>query len=243
MNNARVEEHLKSAEHYHELYLKSLRLVYEAQAASARLARVASVDVTASPLLRAATSVPTRSTIEPSRRSTTESPPLKPASVFDGLVLSAEELCDFLPLTPSPSRAASAKIPGSSTPPPPVVPTVLKPLPQQSFSEEDLVAHISSIDESRRDTITALGEVWQKRNELDPSNILSTFDTGEGSRYESATYAVYEVGRDATPKPKQTLSQQGHHAGGDGDGDNRDPSVWRVLKDINSDGSAVGRMT
>ncbi len=236
MNNTRVEEHLKSAEHYHELYLKSLRLVYEAQAANYRPARVGSTDVTASPLLRAAASGPARSIGEPSRRSTTESPPLKPASVFEGLVLSAEESCDFLPLTPSPSRVAS-------TPPPPVVSTVIKPLPQQSFSEEDLVTHIRSIDDSRQDTITALGEVWQKRHDLDASNVLTTFDTGEGSRYESAIYTVYEVGRDATPKPMQTQSQQGHHPGGDGDGDNRDPSVWRVLKDINTDGTAVGRMT
>ncbi|KAK3897618.1 hypothetical protein C8A05DRAFT_38823 [Staphylotrichum tortipilum] len=243
MNTARVEEHLKSAEHYHELYLKSLRLVYEAQAANARLARVGSNDVTASPLLRAATSGPARSISEPSRRSTTESPPLKPASVFDGFVLSAEESCDFLPLTPSPLRVAEAKIPESSTPFSSTVSTILKPLPQLSFSEDDLVGHIRSIDESRQGTITALGEVWPKRNELDASNILASFDTGEGSRYESATYAVYEVGRDATPKPMQTPSHQGHQAGGDGDGDNHDPSVWRVLKDINSAGSAVGRMT
>jgi hypothetical protein len=151
-------------------------------------------------------------------------------------MLSSEEHGDFLPLTP-PSRAASTRALDT------FAPSIPLPLAQQSFSDEELAAHIRSVDESSEDTVTALAEVWQRRNELDASNILTTFETGEGTRYESATYAVYEVGRDGGPTPKQILSEQTYSTSGDGDGDNRDSSVWTVLKNINGDGDAVGRMT
>ena len=148
---------------------------------------------------------------------------------------SGDESADFLPLTPL-SRTASVRT--TETP----VSSVLKPLYQESFTDAELVAHIRSIDEaSQQHTVTALGEVWQKRDELDASNVFTSFEMGEGSLYDSATYDIYEVGRDGVPKPRQT--EQIFLFGGDGDGDNQDSSVWDVLKDINSDGNAVGRMT
>jgi hypothetical protein len=236
MNNPRFEDILKSAEHHHEQYLKNIRLLFETQATNTRITRIGSNDVTASPLLKAVSFGPVPSNGERSRRPTNESPRTQPVSVFDGLVLSGEESGDFLPLT-SPSRTASAKAPDS------LAASVSKSLPRESFSEQGLVDHIRSVDESTQDTVTALGDVWQKRTELDASNILTTFESGEGSRYESATYEVYEVGRDGTPKPKQIQAEQPHFPGGDGDGDNRDVSVWGVLRESNSDGNAVGRMT
>jgi hypothetical protein len=233
MNNARLDEVLRAVEHHHEQYLKNLRLIYDAQPASTRMIRLGSTDVTASPLLKAVNFGPPG---ERARRLTNESPRVQPITVFDSVLDSAEEFGEFLPLTP-PSRTTSART--SET----FVPSISRPLCRESFTEEDLVAHLRVIDESNQDTVTALGDVWQKRNELDPSNLLISFETGEGSRYDSATYDIYEVGKDGTPKPKQIQAEQAHFVGGDGDGDNQDASVWRVLKNVNGDGNAVGRMT
>lgn len=237
MSNARLEDILKSVEHHHEQYLKNLRLLLDAQATITRAARTGSNDVTASPLLKAVSFGPVSAQAngERPRWPPNESPKVKPASV-DGFLLLNDEPGDFLPLTP-PSRTTSGKIPDS------IVPTVSKLLPRESFTEAELVPHIRSIDEAHDGTTTALGDVWQQRSELEPSTILGSFDSGEGSRYESATYEIYEVGKDGTPKSKQLPSGQASVAGMDGDGDNRDASVWSVLKDINGDGNAVGRMT
>ena len=235
MNTPRFEEILRSVEHHHEQYVKNLRLL-EAQTASSRAAKAGNDDVTSSPLVKTHSFGPAQSPSTRPRRPTNESPQMQPALMFDGLMLSGEEQAEFLPLTP-PSRAASTK--SSDT----FVPSISSPLPQQAFSKENLASHIRSIDESCKDTVAVLGDVWHKRNELDASNVLTTFETGEGSLYESATYHVYEVGRDGSPKPKQIQSEQAYLTGGDGDGDNRDASVWRVLKHVNSEGTAVGRMT
>lgn len=231
MNSQRLEDLLKAVEQHHEQYVKNLRLLFETQAASTRTTRLGSIDVNGSPLLRAATfgSAPA----ERSRRLTNESPKIHPVSVFDDHV---EEHAEFLPLTPS--RATSAKSTNEV-----LISSVTKPICQESFKEEDLIAHLYSISETNQDTITALGDVWQRRSDLDASNLLTSFETGDGSCYESATYDFYEVGKDSVPKPKQIQAEQTYFTGGDGDGDNQDASVWRVLKDVNSDGNAVGRMT
>jgi hypothetical protein len=237
MNNTRVEEILKSAEHHHEQYLKALRLLLEAQATSSRMTRSGSNESHPSPLLKAVSFGSAQSNGERPRRLTNESFKTHPVSMSDGLGLlfSGDEHGNFLPLTP-PSRTASAKPEG-------FVPSISRPFPQESFSEGDLVDHIHSIDENNQHAVTALGDVWQKRAELDASNVLGSFESGEGSRFESATYQVYEVAGNGTPELMQIQAEQAYFAGGDGDGDIRDASVWRVLKNINVDGNAVGRMT
>ncbi|KAK4100358.1 hypothetical protein N658DRAFT_507877, partial [Parathielavia hyrcaniae] len=245
MNNTRLEDILRTAEHHHEQYLKNLRLVLDVSATGTRTVRTGSNDVTASPLLKAVSFGPTppQSIGGRARWLTNESTKVKPASVYDGLFLPGEELGEFSPLTPL-SRTASAKAhaPDSSGP----VPSVSKLLPRVSFSEENLVAHIRNVNEASetsRGTVTALGDVWQRRDELEPSTVLGSFESGEGSRCESATYVVYEVGRDGIPQPMPIPSGPAAVAGVDGDGDNGDASVWSVLKDINSNGKAAGRMT
>ena len=237
MNNTRAEEILKSLEHHHEQCLKSVRLLLEAQATSSRMSRSGSNESNPSPLLKAVTFGSVQSTGEHTRRLTNESPKIHPVSVSDGLGLlfSGDEHGTFLPLT-SPSHTASAKTEG-------FVPSISRPLRRESFSEEDLVDHIRSIEENNQHAVTALGEVWQQRAELDASNVLGSFESGEGSRFESATYQVYEVARNGTPELMQIQAEQPYFAGGDGDGDIRDASVWRVLKDTNVGGNAVGRMT
>lgn len=237
MNNPRLDEFLRQADHHHEQYIKLLRLLHESQgAAVSRAPRPSNNDLTPSPLFKAVSFGPgpcQSNGTERARRLTNDSPKAKPASVFDGME-SAEESCDFLPLT-SPPRTTCARTDVFAH-------SVSRPLGKESFSEEDLVSHIRSIDEKHQDTATALCDVWHKRGDLDASNVLTSFDTGEGSRYDSATYEIFEVGRDGVPKSKLIQPEQACSSF-DGDGDNLDTSVWRALRNINADGNAAGRMT
>ncbi|KAK4111581.1 hypothetical protein N656DRAFT_141307 [Canariomyces notabilis] len=239
MNSSRVEEIIRSLEYHHEQYIKNLRLLQEVHSnASVRATRLINNDVTASPLIKAVSfgQVSAQSTGSlGARRLTNDSPTTQPSPVSDA-VEPAEEP-PFLPLTP-PIRSNSART--SET----IVPSVQRPLLKETFSEEGLLIHLRSIGETNHDTITALGEVWQKRDELDISSVFTGFETGEGSPYANATYEILEIGMDSIPRHKQIQSDQGFLGGaGDGDGDNQDSSVWRVLKDINADGDAVGRIT
>lgn len=239
-SSSRFDELLRQADHHHEQYIAYLRLLHEAHAAAIpRTMRASTSDITASPLIKAVSFGPgpgQSNGLERARRLANESLKARPDPVFDGLESCEESSCDFLPLT-APSRTTLART--SET----LVSCVLRPLEQESFSEGHLVSHIRSIDEGNQDTVTALGDVWHKRNELDASNVLASFETGDGSRYDSATYEIFEVGRDGVPKPMQVQPEQTYVGGGDGDGDNQDASIWRVMKDINADGNAVGRMT
>ncbi|KXX80744.1 hypothetical protein MMYC01_203827 [Madurella mycetomatis] len=205
MNNPRFDEILRQADYHHEQYIKFLRLLHEAQAAAvSRAPRPSNSDLISSPLFKAVSFGPgpcQPNGAERARRLTNDSPKIKPASVFDGLE-SAEESCDFLRLTPLP-RTTCARTDV-------FVHSVSRPLEKESFSEEDLVSHIRSIEEKHPDTVTALCDVWHKKDELDASNVLTSFDTGEGSRYDSATYEIFEVGRDGVPKSKLIQPDQAY---------------------------------
>ncbi|KAK3346739.1 hypothetical protein B0T25DRAFT_592806 [Lasiosphaeria hispida] len=114
---------------------------------------------------------------------------------------------------------------------------VLEPLARESFSEEDLATHLGSLDEAKPATVTALGDVWHMRNEMDASSILENFDPVEDGPYISATYEVYEVGRDGIPEAQHTNN-------GDEEGEVLEAStVWETLREVNSGGASVGRMT
>ncbi|KAL2255750.1 hypothetical protein VTK26DRAFT_2763 [Humicola hyalothermophila] len=225
-----IDELLKAIEHHHEQYVKNLRLLLEIQAPSTHTTRLGSSDANGSPLLRAAT-VPA----ERSRRRMNEFPKGHPVSTFDDHV---EEPGDFqfLPLTPL-FGTTSARADGTPAH------LVSKTVCRESFTEEDLIAHLYSLDETNQDTATVLCDVLRKRNESDASNLLSTFETGDGSYYETATYDIYEVGKDGCPTLKQAPIEESHMTSDDEDGYYQDASVWKVLKEVNSGGNAVGRMT
>ncbi|KAI0129180.1 hypothetical protein BJ170DRAFT_594999 [Xylariales sp. AK1849] len=113
---------------------------------------------------------------------------------------------------------------------------VQQPLPKYSFSDHELLSHLQSArfgDAAQ----TALDDVYQKRGELDKSTMFQAFDDRHDKLYDSATYEVYEIGRDGAAKSK--------HAAEDNDTELilDAKTVWDTIKHVNFDGDAVGRMT
>lgn len=232
MSYPQAEEYLRSAEHHHEQYMRNLRLFHGIQPApgTPRSPRPASSEWPASPatFLRSSTfSLPhlQSATSERSRRPTNESPSTRPLLLQDGLSDHSDR--SFLPLTSPPSTTTPTEVPSSC---------VVEPLKNQSFSDSDLVKHIKEIPETQTDTITALAEAIQKRDEIDASNVLTSFEHGKESYYKSATYQFYEV--NSIEKGGATEQKRGET-----DGDNRDASVWSILREVNTSGKAVGRIS
>ncbi|KAK0673652.1 hypothetical protein QBC41DRAFT_352535 [Cercophora samala] len=241
MDSSRLDDLLKSLEHHHEQSLKTLRQYRDVQSNPAQRPRPSSVDWSASSLQRVATisNAPPQSAVVSTRRLTNESPRSRPTLVNDGHT-KREHSPDFLTLTSPPaSRNSSHSSPSC----------VMETLPSLDKTEDELVTHLQSIqasDETKAGTIIALADAWEKRDELTPANLFTSFETGEGTKYEHTSYQIYEVDTDGVPTQKRPLcSEKGpacpNH--GDENGDNSDISVWPVLKSINSDGNAVGRIS
>ncbi|KLU84750.1 hypothetical protein MAPG_03786 [Magnaporthiopsis poae ATCC 64411] len=174
----------------------------------------------------------------------------------------AEEDCDFIPLLPlidhqpaklhqqqqQPQQQQSIPIPPRSSPQDGEIASAQTLLPSRSFSGEQLVRHVQNLDEGRAGTLIALlDDTWRRRSELDEAKLLAT---REGELYGSATYEVYDVGRDSVATP------QHDERGSTGDGALDLETVWNTVKDINPvtagqdhqgpatpAGGAVGRMT
>ncbi|KAK4166542.1 hypothetical protein QBC43DRAFT_332267 [Cladorrhinum sp. PSN259] len=228
MSNPRVEDLGRNADNQFEQYIKSLRLLHEVQATPGTPRRPASNEWPASPatFLRSNTFALSPAIEQRTRRATNESPRSRPFLLQD-----SDQEGSFLPLTPpsvTPARNAET-LPSS----------VLKPLKKNTFSEDDLVKHIKSIPESSTDTVAALADVIQKRDDLDTSNILSCFEHGKESYYKNATYQFYEVDSAGATEQKLTI----HAGAGETDPDNRDTSVWSVLRQVNVTGNSVGRIS
>ncbi|KAJ9148616.1 GTPase-activator protein for ras-like GTPase containing protein [Pleurostoma richardsiae] len=114
-------------------------------------------------------------------------------------------------------------------------------LSSYSFTDHQLVEHLKSLDDDDvpEATAAALGDVWRKRSELTAETLFMTPDTASGDEglYESATYEVYDVGRDGLPVAQ-------HDNTGNADDVILDPStVWDTVKAVNTDHKSVGRMT
>ncbi|KAK0625298.1 hypothetical protein B0T17DRAFT_492557 [Bombardia bombarda] len=120
---------------------------------------------------------------------------------------------------------------------------IAAPLRRESFSEQDLAAHLKGLDDTKKATRAALDALWHGRAEISASNVLSSFEIEEDGPYSNATYEVYEVGRNNKAKPKHNYN--GDHEIGDDDDDRiLDASmVWETIREVNVNGEAVGRMT
>jgi len=248
------DEILSQAEHHHKEYIKYMRLLHEAAAA-----RASGDPAHSSPVVRgspfAGSDVRRRGSAE-SRSAPRPFPPSgeqRPLQTEHGQQLGGgapdpEQL-------PALTRLSSggADRPRDDAPDHPLAlaaPTrtftmktvadrclsyTTDPLPEEHFSEHDLSCHLASLDGAPQTTVTALGDLWHQRNE-GASSILESFDDVEEA-YESAVYEVYEVTKDSVPDPL-------HHNNGTTEGEILEAStVWDTLKDVNSDGDAVGRMT
>ncbi|KAK3942007.1 hypothetical protein QBC46DRAFT_83929 [Diplogelasinospora grovesii] len=149
---------------------------------------------------------------------------------------SEDENDDFLPLTSSPSYTRPATT-ASGTSETRSSSRILEALPTETYSDDDLAAHLASLDETKEATAIALGDVWLNRKEIDGANVISSFPTDEEGPYSNATYEVYEVGKDDVAKAV-------HDDNGDQEGETLEGAVvWDTIKTVNKDGKAVGRMT
>lgn len=170
----------------------------------------------------------------------------------------AEEETDFIPLLPlvDPRQAklqpqqqhsVPVPVPPRSSPQDVEIESAQTLLPSRSFSGEQLVRHVQNLDEARAGTLIALlDETWRRRSELDEAKLLAT---REDELYGSATYEVYDVGKNSVATP------QHDDRGSTGDGALDLETVWNTVRDVNtvtvrqdqaplsSAGGAVGRMT
>ena len=253
------EELLKSVEHHHELYLKSLRQLHDAGVAGlgVRVGRPLASDGPSTPSMKATTfpidaasrpshaglpsSESSSSGVQPtaarrSRRLTNErlAPEKRnrPASVIEAVTDSDDDSLDFLPLL-SPSQVHSPKL---SDDQPRCVTKTLEP---ESFTTHDLVLHISKLDEVPKATTQVLDHVWTNRHaEIDTSNTIAALEISDGPhRYASATYEVYDVGRDGRAIARHVWT------GDDEDVGMGATTVWESIRDVNSSGDMCGRMT
>ena len=116
-----------------------------------------------------------------------------------------------------------------------------KPIDQESFTEQNLRNHLASLSRTK----WAVEDVLQGR--LDDRYIITQDEcwelweaTDDGS-YTNATYEVYEIpgcaAQKCIPEPK-------HKENGD---DSQEvlsfDTVWDTLKEVNTNGEAVGRIT
>lgn len=116
---------------------------------------------------------------------------------------------------------------------------VTKTLNSEVFTEQQLADHLNSLDEEKTPEATAraLDDVWRKRDEIKPDNVLSSFEPEEDSPYLHSTYEVYEVGRNG-------IASHMNSRHGDEDGVHLDTStVWDTISKVNQRRDAVGRMT
>jgi hypothetical protein len=102
-------------------------------------------------------------------------------------------------------------------------------LPHESFTLDQLVKHLQSLDDSNGVMAKALGDMWDHRKELDVHNVVD-----EGDLDAHPTYEVYDVNHDglAVPVHEKIDDAEGAEAA----------TVWETLKEVSSEG-AVGRIT
>jgi len=113
---------------------------------------------------------------------------------------------------------------------------VTNTLKSEAFTEQQLAEHLNSLEVPEA-TARALDDVWVKRAEINPNNVLSSFEPEDDSPYLHATYEVYEVGSNG-------LADHMNSRHGDEDGGHLDTStVWDTISKVNQRGDAVGRMT
>ncbi|KAK3319917.1 hypothetical protein B0T19DRAFT_274588 [Cercophora scortea] len=265
------EDILKTVNHHHEEYVKHLRLLHEATAKTAIAGSVphgpvatgTSVNtptdhagsgdstraITFSPEVSPAQNVgsqtwtPTNGSQDPRRVGTFSEKKLQPSSLY-GNETDSEDGHErvngqkgFLPLTSgSPSISESRSI--SETAADTHKSYVQNPLEQEAFSNSDLAVYLSSLDETTTlpATAKAFDTIWQLRPEIGTAECLNSFRPPEDGPYGNATYEVYEVDKHSIPKPKHTDN-------GDREGALDASTVWETIKDVNSSGDAVGRIT
>lgn len=195
----------------------------------------------------------------PARRSTLDAPsprPFAPSSPVPGALLPPDEELSFIPLldqsTPPQQRAQQTQASSSpqltqaaSSP----IPRTHVPLLPMRFTDDMLLQHLRDGKFG-----AALGkqleDIREKRKaDLDTALSFRDFAAYERELFPSATFEVYDVAADASAKKVSIdVDAAVKYYGGDGLFENPDSIVdaalvWDGIKEVNLDGSSVGRIT
>lgn len=153
----------------------------------------------------------------------------------------------FIPLLDPAAAATAASISSSSATDVPG--TVQRTLDPMHFTDEMLLSHLRNTDFSEEMT-KLLDEVMRRRPDMDMAVPFRDFAAFERDGYVSSTFEVYEIDKSATAtKLSADLEVEGavKYAGvvpfEIQDGIVDAPTVWEAIRDVNSDGQAVGRIT
>lgn len=257
-SNVNLEELVRSVEHHHEQYLRSLHSFHESLSAHKR--ERSDIHGLATPPLRALTFTsdansillprPRRDTPDTHERpSCYPSPRILPLTpnlnhaTGSGYGSIPDDEISFIPLLDG-SSARHNPVDGTSS----QVHGILAP---RSFSDEELIKQLRDSGfynefSSRLNDKDEPLPPW----EIDSMQTFRESATVEGGRFDSSTFEVYEVGQDdRAVKTSLDVDVQGFvKYAGDEPPESPEfivdaPIVWESIKDINLDGQAVGRIT
>ncbi|KAM0278788.1 hypothetical protein ACHAQH_004979 [Verticillium albo-atrum] len=245
------DELLRAVEASHEQYLRSLRTLHEALASSVRQRSDSRSAIPVSPLLRPASSpalspellsdatFPSHSPGPRSRRPTLDPNERRPQ--FLGIEkkhipasLHSEYEVEFLPLldTTMPHRGHGH------------APAIPRPIERCSWIDSQLMWHLKYTDFHGAAEV-AMKDIMDKQSEIDEHGDFRAFAAYEHEGYISSTLELYDVDVEgqATPVGKQPNQTHGVSQVITPSQIVDAPTVWNALKEIHSDGKAVGLMT
>lgn len=264
----KVEDLVKSVEKQHEQYLASLRSLHENLTPRRRERSDTQTTVNESflPPARALTGPVFSSGAQPAlsfppvRKSTLDAPdrvsiytgnsprplPVTPNPNSGEFAIRDEDL-NFIPLLDGSSPAK--EFPKPSSTPPDETPRTTKYLTPLRFTDDMLLLHLRD-SEFWGETARLLEEPLKRRGEIDLAMPFRDFAAYEREGYLSATFEVYDITDDAKAKKTSVdVDVQGLvKYAGDGHYDMQDeivdaPMVWESIREVNSDGKSVGRIT
>lgn len=116
-----------------------------------------------------------------------------------------------------------------------------KPIEQESFTDQELIKYLDSIDDTQWARDTNLQDHWRNGYITTPEEFLEPWDERDDGAYRNATYEVYEICGSGEHK---CFPLAKHKENGDGSQEILTvESVWNTLKEVNKNGEAVGRIT
>ncbi|KFA75863.1 hypothetical protein S40288_01951 [Stachybotrys chartarum IBT 40288] len=240
---ANVDDLLRLVEQHHEQLLRSLRGLHENTTPRRREqsdSRVVVSEASPSPPLRAANAEAS----QPRRRRSTlevqERPYYCPSPRHHGTDFVPDEDLSFIPLLDSASVSRSADD---------VAPRCHGKLTPMSFSDDMLLGLLRNGSFSE-DMAKVLEGVLRQRDDLDLAVPFRDYAAAERDGYIKTTFEVYDVSDEATAVKRNLDVDLPGPVKYTGDGPNDSPddivdaaAVWETIKDVNTDGHSVGRIT
>lgn len=116
----------------------------------------------------------------------------------------------------------------------------IKPIEQESFTDQDLRNHLESVNDTTWARDTKLQDQWRDEYITAPDQFLELWDGRDDGAHKNATYEVYEI----TGSGEQKYIPVAKHKenGEDSQQSLSVKSVWDTLKEVNKNGEAVGRI-